>query len=529
MSLTKAGIVRTLAVATALAAAMAAGDASAQKVLRYVPQANMGTMDPVNNLSSVTHQHSWRVYDNLFGEDTAGNVHPQMVESFTLSPDGLTYTIKLRAGIKFHDGTPVRSQDVIPSIQRWAKLDGGGKRLAALDMKLTAVDQSTFTLTLREPFPATPGVLAYGSTAMYVMREKEATTDANTPITEVVGSGPFVFNKAEYQPGNKLVYDKNKDYMPRSEPVSAFSGGRVAKVDRIDVMIIPDANTAIAALNTGEIDMYETPPLDLLPVLRRNPNVKVVVFNKAGALAFVRPNHIHPPFNNPKARQALMHMVDQEDYLRAAIGSDPANWKVCWAIQVCGTPTASEAGSEPYRKADLAKARQLLQESGYKGEKIVVLIPMDQQVIRDLAQVTVEKLKSIGANVEPVATDWGSALTRGNNKAAPEAGGWHLFHTWTVGQILGSAISAVHLTSPCDQTGYRGWACDPKMEEYMAEWIKVGTTEKRKPVGEKIQRQGMEMVQFVPLGQFFQPMAMRTNINGLQETLLPVFWNIEKN
>ena len=529
MEFKKTGLLGPLVAVAALTAALATSDATAQKVLRYVPQANMGTMDPVNNLSSVTHQHSWRVYDNLFGEDTAGNIHPQMVESYTLSADEKTYTIKLRPGLKFHDGSPVRSQDVIPSIQRWAKMDGGGKRLAVLDMKLTAVDERTFTLTLREPFPATPGVLAYGSTAMYVMREKEATTDAATPITEVVGSGPFVFNKAEFSPGNKIVYDKFKDYVPRSEPVSAFAGGRIAKVDRIDVMIMPDAATAVAALDRGEIDMYETPPLDLLPVLKKNPNIKIVVFNKAGALAFVRPNFLHPPFNHPKARQALMHMVDQTDYMSAAIGSDPANWKVCWAIMVCGTPTSSEAGSEPYRKADLAKARQLLQESGYKGEKIVVLVPMDQQVIRDLAQVTVQKLKDIGANVEPVAIDWGVALQRGNNKGAPEAGGWHLFHTWTVGQILGSALSAVHLGTPCDGSGYRGWLCDPKMEEYLAEWIKAGTTDKRKPVGEKIQRQAMEMVNFVPLGQFFQPMAMRTNINGIQESLLPVFWNIEKN
>ena len=215
--------------------------------------------------------------------------------------------------------------------------------------------------------------------------------------------------------------------------------------------------------------------------------------------------------------------------MRAAIGSDPANWKVCWAVMVCGTPTATEAGSEPYRKADLAKARQLLQESGYKGEKIVVLIPMDQQVIRDMAQVTVQKLRDIGANVESVGIDWGLVLQRGNKKEPPDQGGWHLFHTWVVGKILGSAISNFQIGSPCDQSGYPGWTCDPKMDEYLSEWIKAGTLEKRKPVGEKIQRQAMEMVQFVPLGQFFQPMATRANISGIQETLLPVFWNIDKN
>jgi peptide/nickel transport system substrate-binding protein len=243
----------------------------------------------------------------------------------------------------------------------------------------------------------------------------------------------------------------------------------------------------------------------------------------------VRPNFIHPPFNNPKARQALMHMVDQEDYMRAAVGGDSSNWRVCWAVMACGTPTATEAGSEPYRKADLAKARQLLQESGYKGEKIVVLVPMDQQIIRDMAQVTVQKLRDIGANVEPVAIDWGSVLQRGNKKDPPDQGGWHLFHTWVVGQILGSSISNFQIGSPCDQSGYRGWTCDPKMEGFLTAWAKEPELAKRKVIGEQIQRQAMEMVQYVPLGQFFQPMATRANISGIQETLIPVFWNVEKN
>ena len=529
MSSTKTGLVRSLAVATALAAAMTAGDAAAQKVLRYVPQANMGTMDPVNNLSSVTHQHSWRIYDNLFGDDASGVTRPQMVESHTLSADGRVYTIKLRPGLKFHDGTPVRVVDVIKSTERWAKMDVGGKRLVGLGMTLAAVDDRSFTLTLREPFGSTISVLGYGNTALYIMREKEASTDAATPVTEAVGSGPFVFNKAEFVPGSKLVYDKFKDYVPRSEPVSGFAGARVAKVDRIDVMIMPDAATAVAALDRGEIDVYETPPLDLLAVLKKNPNVKTFIHNKAGALGIIKPNFLHPPFNTVKARQALMHAIDQTDYMSAAIGSDPANWKTCWAVMACGMPTASEAGSEAYRKPDIAKAKQLLQESGYKGEKIVVLIPMDQQVIRDLAQVTVQKLRDIGANVEPVGIDWGLVLQRGNKKDPPEAGGWNLFHTWVAGPILGSAISNFQIGSPCTLDGYRGWTCDQKMEDLLTAWAKEPELAKRKVIGEEIQKQAMQTIQYVPLGQFFQPMAMRTNVTGFQEVMAPVFWNVDKN
>ena len=224
-----------------------------------------------------------------------------------------------------------------------------------------------------------------------------------------------------------------------------------------------------------------------------------------------------------------MHAIDQTDYMAAAIGSDPANWKTCWAVMACGMPTASEAASEPYRKPDIAKAKQLLIESGYKAEKIVVLIPMDQQVIRDLAQVTVQKLRDIGANVEPVGIDWGLVLQRGNKKDAPEAGGWHLFHTWVAGPILGSAISNFQIGSPCTLDGYRGWTCDQKMEDLLTAWAKEPELAKRKVLGEEIQKQAMTTIQYVPLGQFFQPMAMRTNITGFQEVMAPVFWNVDKN
>ncbi|MBM3534900.1 MAG: ABC transporter substrate-binding protein [Alphaproteobacteria bacterium] len=525
----KIGLFGPLAAVAALSLAFAASDAAAQKVLRYVPHANIGTLDPVNNLSSMTHQHAWRVYDSLFGDDTAGVTHPQMVESYTMSADGKVYTIKLRPGLKFHDGTPVRVVDVVKSIERWSKMDAGGKRLVGLGMTLAAVDDRSFTLTLREPFGSTIPVLGYGNTALYIMREKEASVDAATPITEVVGSGPFVFKKDEFSPGNKVVYEKFKDYVPRSEAVSGLAGARIAKVDRIEMIFMPDAATAVAALDKGEIDMYESPPLDLLPVLRRNPNIKIVVYNKGGMLSMIKPNFLHPPFNHPKARQALMHMVDQSDYMSAAIGSDPANWTTCWAVMGCGTPMMSEAGSEPYSKPDIAKAKQLLLESGYKGEKIVVLIAMDLHLLRSLAQVTAQKLRDIGANVEEVAVDWAVVLQRGNKKDPPEQGGWHLFHTGFTGKQLTNAISNFPIGSPCDQSGYRGWTCDQKMEDLLSEWLKEPDLAKRKAIGERIQRQAMEMVQFVPLGQFFQPMATRANITGFQETFLPVFWNVEKN
>ncbi len=517
------------AIAT-VAACLAAGPAPAQqKTLRYIPQANLGTMDPVINTSSIVHQHSYMIYGNLFAFDAEFRPQPQMVESWTLSQDGLLYTFKLRDGLKFHDGNPVRAADAVQSIKRWAARDVAGRRMVDLGMDVKVVDDKTFTLAMKEKWGQVLDSLSkLSSSALYVMREKEASVDPTQQITETIGSGPFRFNKELFVPGSKIVYDKNPDYKPRAEPASMYAGGRVVKVDRVEWNIITDTNTATAALNAGEVDIYETPPLDFLPTLKKNKDIVVRVNNPTGAMGIVRPNHLHPPFNNVKAREALLHMVDQEDYMRAAVGSDPANWRVCWAFLVCGNNTATEAGAEGLRKPDIALAKRLVQESGYKGEPVVVVQPTDQQIIRDLTEVTIQKLKEIGFNVDVKAVDWGTMLAIRAKQDPPAQGGWNITHTWSFGLELGNAVTNFSLSSSCDRKGWPGWVCDEETEKLRDEWARAPDLAARRVVGEKLQRRALEVVHFVPLGQFFQPVAFRANVTGMLETAIPVLWNIEK-
>jgi peptide/nickel transport system substrate-binding protein len=515
--------------AGAAAAALIAGRAEAQTVLRYTPQAKLSVFDNTINQSSMTHQHSYLIWDTLFGADKDQRPQPQMVESHTLSADGLVYTFKLRPGLKFHDGTPVTSKDAVASIKRWAPKDTNGLLMIKNGMTLAAVDDRTFTLTLKEPWGSTIDSMAKMSAkALYVFREKDASQDGAQPITTNIGSGPFRFVAEQMVPDSRYVYAKFQDYVPRAEPPSWYAGGKAAKVDRVEWVIITDAATATAALDRGEIDWYETPPLDLLPNLKKNPNIAAKVHNPNGAMGIMRPNHLHPPFNNAKARQAFMHAVDQQDYMRVAVGSDPENWKVCWAFMACGTPTGTETGTEPYRKKDLAKAKALLAEAGYKGEKVVVLIPSDQQIIRDFTLVTIQNLREVGFNVEEINTDWGGLLARRAKQDPPDQGGWSVVHTWGFGFELGNAISNYGLTTACDRSGWPGWPCDQTMTNLVGDWAKEGDIAKRKAIGEAIQKRAVERVYFVPLGTFFQPMAYRKNLSGIVEVAIPVFWNVEK-
>ena len=258
----------------ALVAALATGPASAQKVLKVVPQAEPKVFDPHQSGVNATTMHVAMIYDSLFTWDATLVGRPQMVGNYTISQDKLTYTFTLRPGLKFHDGAPVTTRDVIATMNRQFKRDSQIGKLVEQVAAIERIDDATFALKLKEPFGFVEYLISGAkSVDGGILREKEALTDPFTPFNETIGSGPFRFVKGEYVPGAKLVYEKNKDYVPRSEPPSGVSGGKVVKLDRVEWIIIPDAATAYAALRSGEVDFLDAPSLDLIGTVEKDPNI----------------------------------------------------------------------------------------------------------------------------------------------------------------------------------------------------------------------------------------------------------------
>lgn len=525
----KSALAKTMAV-TAMSAAAAFGPAtaSAENVLRHVPQADLKILDPVTNTAFITMQYSFMVYDQLFSIDENYEPHPQMIENYSVSDDKKGYRFTLRPGLKFHDGSPVRAADAAASVKRWTMKDPAGGKMAALGMKLDVVDDRTFTLTLNEPFGQVIGSMAKPSWALFVMPEKEI---ANRPVSEAVasanGSGPFRLVRSEWVPGAKVVFERNRDYMPRSEPAAFYSGGKVVKVDRVEWDIMADMNTAVSALMAGEVDSIENIPIEQVATLQRNKNIVVAVHNKSGTQGFLRPNHLYPPFNDPKGREALVHMVNQEDYMRAAIG-DPGYWQVCWAWLMCGSPTGIENGAEGFHKPDPEKARELLKAAGYKGEKIVVMDATGLPYVHEMNEVLLQELRGIGVNLDVVTMEWSTMLARRASSEPPDKGGWNMYIAWAPGLDVASPLASYELQAPCTKTSWAGWACDPRMEALRDEWARETDPAKRKVINEQLQLQAIKMVGVVPLGQFYIPTAYRISLKGFLAVPLPVMWNVEK-
>jgi len=514
----------TLASVLSIPVALAQG----QRVLKFVPQADLRILDPITTTAYITRNHGYMIYDTLFATDAKFQVQPQMVDKYELGKDQLTYTFTLREGLKFHDGQPVRSADCIASIERWSKRDALGQKMAEVTESWKAVNDRTFALKLKRPFPLVLEALAKPSSNVpFIMPERIARTDASTNITEAIGSGPFKFVKEEWVPGSKVVYVKNMDYVPRKEAPSWAAGGKVVKVDRVEWIYIPDSATAAAALSAGEVDWWEFFPPDLIPVLARNKSIKVENIDPLGSMGLLRFNFLHPPFNNQKMRQAVLSVVDQNDYI-LGIAGDPKNGHTCYSYFTCGTPLSSEVGAAPAKgNRDFEKAKQLIHESGYKGEKIVIIDATDAPIVHSQSLLTAELLRKLGLNVEVQAGDWGTLITRRASKEPVEKGGWSIFHTWLVGpDVMSPAVNFAVRGS--GEKGWFGWPTDAKIEELRETWFAATDPVASKKAADAVQARAFEFVPYVPTAQFILPTAYRSNLSGVIIAPITLLWNVEK-
>ena len=476
------------------AASMLAAPAIAQpaktSTLRFIPQSNLTSLDPIWTTATVTSNHGYYVYDTLYASNGKSQPLPQMAEGHEVSADGRVWRIRLRDGLTFHDGTPVRAVDCAASLRRFASVDEFGKLLARVVDTMVPADDRTLEIRLTEPFPLLLDVLAKSDARVpFIMPERLARTPASTAITEVVGSGPYRFLPMEYNSGSSVAYAKFDRYVPRSEAPDWASGAKVAYYDRIEWHIIPDAATAAAALRNGEVDWWENPTSDLIPLLRQDPNIKMTIQNPAGNCAVMRLNNLQPPFDNEGIRRAVMMAVNQDDYMAAVYGTDdPSVWRSCYSLFPCGTPYETQNSAAlmtgPY---DPAKVKAALAAAGYKGERVVILNPTDFPTIAPLGQVTFAALKAAGMNVELAESDWGTVIQRRTSREPVDKGGWSIFHTWGSGTAWATPATS-SIVRGLGKDGWFGWWNSPAVEQMVAEWLAATDDAARKRLTDGINR-----------------------------------------
>ena len=519
----------TAAAATGMLAAPAIGRAAESRVLRFVPQSDVTILDPIWTTAYVTRNHGFMIFDTLYGIDNSYAAQPQMVEGHTVSADGKLWNLTLRDGLKWHDGETVLARDCVASIKRWGARDPFGQTLMAYTDALSAPDDKTIRFRLKKPFPLLADALGKpGSNFCAMMPERLAKTDPFKPITEMVGSGPFKWNAKERVVGSRAVYDRNAAYLPRQGGTAQWtSGPKVAYFDRVEWHVIPDESTKANALTSGEVDWWENPTNDMLPLLRASSDVAVRVTDSTGLMACMRLNQLWPPFDNPKIRRALLKAVDQREYMIAVAGTDPKMWHVPDGIFCPGTPMASTAGLEVFEgKRDYAAVKQEILAAGYKGEKVVVLAPTDFPTLKAEADVCADMMKKVGFNVDYQAMDWGTVIQRRAQERSPDKGGWSVFSTFWSGLDQFNPVGHVFLRGNGKQ-GMMGWPSAPKIEALRQQWIDAPDLAAQKKLAVELQTQALHDVPYVPLGQYVAATAYRKDIADILNGFV-IFWNVRK-
>src|SRR6266576_1031395 len=494
MEVKKMHVRRTAILAAACTAGLAAAatPALAQTTLRAVMHSDLKILDPIWTTAYIVRNHGYMIYDTLLAQDEKGDIKLQMLEKYDTAPDNKSYTFTLRDGLLWHDGQPVTSEDCIASIKRWAVKDSVGQKMMTFVESIDAVDAKTFTIKLKEP----TGLVLLGlskpsSNVPFMMPKRVAETDPNKQIEDFTASGPFVFVRDEWKPGDKTVYVKFDKYKPRAEPASGLAGGKVVKVDRVEWRAISDAQQAVNALSKGEIDFVEQPSHDLLGTLKKDPNVTVVISPFLKAQYVFRPNHIHKPFDNPKIRQALWYAFNQEDFLMATIG-DAEYIKECKALFICGTPLASTKGMDGLLTSNAKKAQELLKEAGYDGTPGVLMHSTDLKVLTNLAPVAKSLMEKAGFKVDMQSMDWQTVVARRAKKDPPNAGGWNAFMTsWVSADIL-NPVMAGFANAGCDKAMF-GWPCDEQTEKLRDQFARETDPAKQKEIAAAVQKRDTEV------------------------------------
>lgn len=512
--------------AAAVALALSSAPRAEAETLRVVMQSGLRITDPIMATAFITRDHGYMIYDTLLGLDSDFNVQPQMAD-WTVSDDEKTYTFTLRDGLKWHDDAPVTAEDCVASIERWASIDSTAMPLMTLIDSIEVLDEKSFKVVLKEPTSLLlSGLSKLSSRAPFMMPKRVAETPASEPIEEFVGSGPFKFIEDEFQPGLKVAYEKNEDYVPRDEPASWTAGGKVVNVDRVEWLTMPDQMTAVNALQNGEVDFIQQVPFDLLPIVESVPELNVDVLDPLGAWTYFRMNWLYPPFDNKLVRQAAIAAVDQNDVLQVLVGN-PDYMRTCAAVMGCGNVNGDDYGKEWVVNGAIDKAKALLKEADYDQTPVVIMAPTDLAMVAPQPIVIADGLRKAGFNVDLKMMDWQTLAAQQSNQDPPSEGGWNIFSTYSILATSGDPFGNTPLATD-GRNSWAGWPDVPEISALRIDYAKASSAEEQKEIAKKIQKLAIDEGVVGPLGQFRIPAAWNKEWSGFLESPITVFWNVSK-
>ena len=493
---------------------------ASENTITAVLESEVVILDPHATTAAITRTFGYHVFDTLFAMDARGAIHPQMVGSFQTSADKLVWDFTLRPGLAFHDGAPVTAADCVASLRRWGPLDSLGRMLAAATERMTAKDANSFSIKLKQPFPLMLDVLGKPNAAVpFMMPDRIIPAGQGERIKEIVGSGPFVFDKAQWRMGDVMVLPRNGHYVPRAEPADFLAGGKKVLIDTLVLKTIQDDSTSASALIAGEIDYMQYLPFDWLNKLEGTDGVSIM--SLSGVDMFqgnFRLNHASGPFADPDVRRVLWQLVDQDETLQAIGIPDRYRLKTCASFWMCDAPLQSRAGAELARFS-VDGARQALARTSYHGEPVIML-QVSGSISQTAGDVLADHMKAAGFNVKPEIMDWGTVLAR-----RAKRDGWSLFPVYANGIDMDSPLTHFYVANNC--ADYPGWSCGAGMTKMLEDFANAPDLAAKRKIADEIQVAAYQLTPSVMWGQFARPAGYRKRLKNMIVSAFPMFWRVE--
>ncbi len=504
-------IVAVFALAASGGAARGAGGPVTGGVIHVATNAEPGTLDWTASTATATRLVAWHIYETLFALDRNYDVKPLLAEGYSASADGLHYTIRLRKGVTFHNGQPMTADDVVASLERWGQLSGGGRETFKFVKHVTRVDPSTILIDLNRIFTPLIANIGDPKQAPIIMPKSVAEAAGEKPAKEYIGTGPYMFQK--WEQGHQIVIVRNPRYAVRTEDWGGLTGRKVAYADEIDFIPVRDDQVRLAGVSTGQYDLALEPQQDLYPQIKANSHLtadkvrvaswRAAVFNKAKA-----------PFNDVRLRLAVVYAIKPAD-LMAGIGP-----KEFWDLDPAlffpeQTSLYSTAGSGVYNHHDLQKAKALMKEAGYSGQKIVVMATKDYTWNYNLTQVLVPQLQAAGFAIDQQVYDWPTLLNRRARKD-----GWDIFLTGFSPSFDPTAVIFFAGNWP-------GFYESKAMDALLSKWGQIPATDTaaRKALMDQIQTTFYKEVPVAKFGNEYVLEVYNDHLHGYTSYFDVRFWN----
>lgn len=484
----------------------------AQGVVNVAIVGDPDTLDPMVSTKDVVSIVTQHVVETLYTFDANWSVAPLLAAAMPeISNDGLTYVIPLREGVTFSDGSSMDAGDVVASLNRWLAIASRGKTVADKVSSVEATGENEVTITLSAPYSPLLSLLAFSNSAAAVYPE-EIVPEGDAPIADVVGTGPYIYG--EHVPDQYLQLLRFDGYVPRDDAPNGAAGARGQVPDEIRFVPVPDPNTRVEGLLSGQFDYADSLPAESYDRIAGSDVAEPVLLEPFGWPVWAI-NHKAGLLTDKVVRQALQAALPYDDMLFAAFGDDKF-FEVDGAMYPASWSWHSDAGLELYDQNDPTKARALLEEAGYDGAPLRILTSRQYEFHYKMAEVARAALEAAGFTVQMDVVDWATLGERRNDPAL-----WDVYITHS------PFLPEPALTDMWFPTSRIGWS-EPAKDALANDFVTETDTEKRQAIFAELQAANLEDVGFIKIGDFNALLGKAKGLAGVEPSPWPYFWNATK-